>query len=78
MYEGRHGPFVYTIERRLAADGRHNWLWHVTRAGEPIASGVSPRSHDHAETAVLSFIFQIEADERCGRGAFAQDVRKVG
>jgi predicted secreted protein len=78
MYEGRHGTFDYTIERRLAADGHHVWRWQVTREGEPIASGVSPRSHDHAETAVLTFIFQIEADERCGRGAFAPGILKVG
>jgi hypothetical protein len=78
MYEGRHGAFDYTIERRLTADGHRNWFWQVMRAGEPVASGVSPRSHDHAETAALSFIFQIEADERRGREAFAQDVRRAG
>lgn len=64
MYEARHGAFDYTIERRLLDDGGRCWCWQVKRAGELLESGVSPRSHVHAETAVLSFIFQFEASER--------------
>jgi hypothetical protein len=69
MYEARHGAFDYTIERRLAGDGQHSWHWQVRRAGELLFAGVSPRSHVHAETVALSFIFQSEADERCRREA---------
>jgi hypothetical protein len=72
MYEGRHGAFDYTIERRLGDDGHNIWLWRVMRAGAVITSGVSPRSHHHAETVVLSFIFQVEADERRDGSVFVR------
>jgi hypothetical protein len=64
MYEARLGAFDYTIERRLASDGSHTWLWRVRVADRLVAAGESPRSHAHAETEVQSYIFLAEAKER--------------
>jgi hypothetical protein len=77
MYEARHGAFKYTIERRLADDGLRSWHWHVTRGEELIASGVSSRSHAHAETVALSCIFDFEWTEVVNAAALACPGRVV-
>jgi hypothetical protein len=62
MYEGREGEFEYTVESLIAQDGERIWRWRVKHRFQPIATGMSKRSHVHAQTQALEVIFNAERE----------------
>ena len=65
MYENHEGDFAYMIRRRELRGAKAVWHWEVRRRASHgfVECGISPRSHDAAETAALDAIFRRQGNE---------------